>query len=267
MKKTIGIPPRLDCLPLKRWMRETGLFEVHEAPMAEIAMKFRKRELAAAFVSPIEYARESSEYRILPGFAVSSRAGITLFFKEGLHTIDSMAADPANLSEIVLTKIVLAEEFDTSPPIIPAIASLKTLLSKADSALLTGDAGVREKSGDKHSIDVTEIWSDMVNLPYVHGFLCAREGALTVAESNALAVNEWQEINYEPTLSDLPPDHRGGEQLDRAREYLDQCSFVLNQEVEEGLMEFLRYAHYHGIIADIPLIQLYTAEDGSLSPN
>ncbi len=261
MKTKIGVPSGISCLPLRRWIDGRSSFEVHGGSIVDLAAKFRNRELDAAFVSPIEYARESSEYRILPGFALSSRSGITLHFREGLRTIGTMAADPAGISEIVLARIVLAEEFETAPPIVPSTgARLHDLLKKADSVLLTGDARLREKFEDPNSIDITEIWSDMVNLPYVHGILCARDGAVTPEALKDLASQDWDGILDEVADSDFSAALHGDEQVARAREFLGQCSFGWTTEAEEGLSEFLRYAHYHGMIPDIPQLQPYSPE-------
>jgi predicted solute-binding protein len=260
MKAKIGIPSTLSCLPLKRWLAGTRSFEVHEAPVVEIATRFRKRDLHAAFVSPIEFARESSEYRILPGFALSGRSGIALHFREGLRKIGTMAANPADVSEIVLARIVLAEEFETAPPIVPSAGGrLQTLLAKADSVLLTGDSRLRELSRDPHSIDIAEIWSDIVDLPYVYGILCTREGLFPADALSELTSQDWESLPRELVDEDLQAELRGEGQVARINEFLDECSYALSNEAEEGLMEFLRYAHYHGMIADIPLLQPYSS--------
>jgi predicted solute-binding protein len=265
MKAKIGIPSTLSCLPLKRWLAGTRSFEIQESSVVEIATLFRKRDLQAAFVSPIEFARGSSEYRILPGFALSARFGIALHFREGLRKIGTMAANPADISEIVLARIVLAEEFETAPPIVPSAGGrLQALLAKTDSVLLTGDSRLRELSRDPHSIDIAEIWSDMVDLPYVYGVLCAREGLFPADALSELTSQDWEALSRDVAEEDIPAELRGEGQIVRVNEFLDECSYALSNEAEEGLMEFLRYAHYHGMIADIPLLQPYSSGSGDI---
>jgi predicted solute-binding protein len=258
MKTKIGVPGRITCLPLRRWLNQSLSYDLHPGYMADHAMMLRRRELDAAFVSPLEYARESSEYRILPGFALSSRSGISLHFHEGLKQIGTMAANPADISEIVLARIVLAEEFEAAPPIVPLAGDdLPAMLRKADSALVTGDAQFLQSRDESHSLDIAEAWSEMVDLPYVHGILCAREGAVPPEAINELARHDWNNVSTRVASSDLP----GGGDAGRADVYLRQYSFALTDEAEEGLMEFLRYAHYHGIIPDVPLLRLYPNGD------
>ncbi|MCZ6775533.1 MAG: hypothetical protein O7D34_03630 [Ignavibacteria bacterium] len=64
--------------------------------MTSNALELRKHELHAAFVSPIDYARESSDYRIVPGIAVSSRQAIDLHFRESIRTINTLAVELAD---------------------------------------------------------------------------------------------------------------------------------------------------------------------------
>ena len=268
MKTRIGVPTHSSSLPLRRWLGQTSAFELHRGSIPEIAAKLRRRDLEAAFVSPIEYARESSEYRILPGFALSSRSGIILHFQEGLKRITSMAANPADASEIVLARIVLAEEFETSPPIVPLTEThLAGLLKRADSALLTGDACFLQETDAYHSLDIAEAWSEMVDLPYVHGVLCAREGAVPVEAVLELASHKWSMERATVTEADLPADPGGSETVRQATAHLRRYSFALDEESEEGLIEFLRYAHYHGMIPDIPAFQSYPMGDEADNEN
>jgi predicted solute-binding protein len=257
MKAKIGIPPDMACLPLRRWLGRASSFELFTGPRADIAYKLRRRDLDAAFVSPLEYARESSEYRVLPGFALSSRSGIELHFHEGLKRITAIAANPADAAEIVLARIVLAEEFDTNPPIVPVqVTDLPAMLGKADAALLTGEELFAQEESDYHILDIAEAWSEMVDLPYVHGILCAREDSVTPEAVGELAVQDW--VNIPATVSGT--DIMGKETAARANTLLSHYSFSLTDEVEEGVVEYLRYAHYHGFIPDIPLFRLYQTD-------
>src|SRR5262245_29595935 len=205
MKTKIGIPSTMYCLPLVTALGSETKLDLEVAAFPDLAQKLRQGDINAAFVSPIEYARESSEYRIIPALAISSRAGVGLYCRKGLRDISTVAADPAFVSEIVLARIVLAEEFERVPAIVPMVGSLDQMLARADSALVAGDALPLSLKTNPDCIDLAELWSEMVDLPFVHGFLAAREGALDremVQEICALCTREnigrWRESMSNP---------------------------------------------------------------------
>jgi predicted solute-binding protein len=238
-------------------LRHDTTFTVELATPFEIAHWLRKGDIQAAFVSPIEYARESSEYRIVPGPAIASRTGVRLHFRRGVQDIKTMAADPSLIADLVLAKIVLAEEFELSPAIIPLHhPSLDQMLLRGDSALVSGDAIMTASSEEHGSVDLAELWSEITDLPYVHGFFCAREESLSDREMKRMAKvgRESREI-----LRLLLRENRQGisdEELAQ-RDYLGRFSYELTSIEEEAVKEFIYYAHCHGSLADIPSLRFY----------
>ena len=68
--KHFGIPPHLYCLPVVHDLQmDAGIDVLVDVP-TRIAIKMRERELEGAFLTPIDYARESSDYCIIPNVAV-----------------------------------------------------------------------------------------------------------------------------------------------------------------------------------------------------
>ncbi|MDH4068791.1 MAG: hypothetical protein OEV30_00050 [Ignavibacteria bacterium] len=252
MKTRIAIPDTPHCIPLIHLLEEIDSFAVARGTTDAVARMLRRREVDVAFVSPMEYARESSEYRILPGYSVSSLSGIKLCFREGLRTIRSLAADPSRISEIVLAQIVLREEFESRPSIVPIVdAAVDTMLEKAEGALwLPGQTG---QTPPPAALDLVEAWGEMVQLPYVHGVLCVREdfpasdGRAYLLESDL--VEEVRRVEY---LLPGPPE---------LLTILEGCEYALDEPAREGIAEFLRYAHYHGMIRDVPSVRMYSAPD------
>src|SRR5207247_287926 len=117
-RKRLGINSDLYCSPVFYRLADEPAFECTVDLVARNAIKLRVHDLEAAFLSPIDYAREGSEYCIVPNVAVSSRTPsdtIVLHFKEGLHTINTLAVHPTSTSEVVLGSILLSERFDVRP--------------------------------------------------------------------------------------------------------------------------------------------------------
>ena len=115
-QKRLGVPSAFYARPLTAHLAERDVFARQVDVPAQHALQLREHELDAAFLTPIDYARDSSEYRIVPGVGVSSASAtgsISLIFHDNLHTIRTVAIDPSSVSEIILTKVILAEEYET----------------------------------------------------------------------------------------------------------------------------------------------------------
>jgi predicted solute-binding protein len=255
----IGIPANLYCKPLLDALSGRKGFTLDVSSFPALAHKLRQHDLQTAVVSPIEYARESSEYRIVASWGISSRSGIALHVKKGLKTIRTIAADPSFAAELVLARIVLAEEFEIIPAIVPMRGSVDEMLTRADAAMAAGDAFPRESEQHPDGIDIVELWSEMLDLPYVHGVLVAREGDLPTDDFLRLRA-ATSVLTSHSGHEEQPARLFSAALTDAEMKYLEQFSYVLTEESEDGLQEFLHYAHYHGILPDIPSIRYYLSE-------
>jgi chorismate dehydratase len=268
--KRLGVVDALYCQPLFYDLAGVkGFVPVTDVP-ARNALHLRARELDAAFLTPIDYARESSDYRIVPGIGVASQQGsgtVCIFFKDNLHTISSVAIDPSSISEIVLSRIILAEEFDLNPSFIPAQGTLDELLHKADAAVLSGDACLTVAEAHPNQLDLVEAWNDLTGLPYVHGFWCGREGALDQQDVERLQASVEHNLSSPNDFARVLHAHARSASFPLAfyRSYLDAFSYQLTEEDIAGLGEFIRYAYYHSVLPDVAEINFYRFDEDSPS--
>ncbi len=259
----IGIPADISCRPFRDALRSAGGFEIVLDAPASLARRLEHRELNGALLSPIDFARNASEYLIVPGSAVSSQSGnesIVIHFREGVKAVRTLAVQPVSASDIILAKILLAERFDIEPRIMPLTGSLDAMLARADAALLAGDAALGSALERPEALDLVEEWIAATDLPYVHGFWCAREKMLTDDERTVLG-------GLGSRVADPAPESGGPSPL-------DLFSYDFPENVQEGIREFLRYAYYHGILPDVPDLRFFGSEDEEepglpplLSPN
>jgi chorismate dehydratase len=260
-KKRLGIPGALFLSPLTTTLRRREGFMLTVDAPARNALRLRGHDLDAALLSPIDFAREGSLYRVVPGVAASSQSAnsaITLHFREGLHDIATLAADPAVTSEIVLAKIILAEEFDVSPKIVPFQGPLDAMLGKADAALLAGDASLRETAVRHNVVDLVEAWGEMTDLPFAHCFWCAREEDLTEEEAKTLRqAGEEGTSLIDEIAADASSHAHSSIPVAALKAHLETFSYDFSDEAQEGLKEFLRYAYYHAILPDVPDIRWF----------
>ncbi|MEK7251159.1 MAG: MqnA/MqnD/SBP family protein [Bacteroidota bacterium] len=260
--KLLGIPTQLFTKPLTQPLRTATRFQLVHESRPTIAKQLRDHELAAALLSPLDYARDSSDYRIVPNVAVVSHDGngsIIVRFREGVKNISTVAVDPSFASEIILTKIILSEQFDIEPGILPMIASLDVMLQKADAALLVGDVAFRHREDSEDIIDIIEEWNEMTGLAYVHALWCGRGGDL--------AMEDIQRIQDAGTkgvagISDIAMEF-SKDVRDAVQQYLESFSYTMRDEAKEGLARFMKYLYCHGITPDVSELNFYSTEEAN----
>jgi len=261
-RKRLGIPPHLYAVPLTGARGAEPSYDwVVDAP-ARNAITLREGGLALALLTPIDYARESSLYYIVRGVAVASRGGdesISLLFREGLHRLNTLAIDPSSASEIILARIILAEQFNLRPTLVPYQGDPAGALKSADAVLVSGDIALRMVWEKGDTLDLVEEWVEMTSLPYVHGIWCGREHAAGADDcARLLQLSAEGRADFDALSEEAARAQRlGAMDAVRIREYLEQLTFDATGEVEEGLREFIRYAYYHGVLPDIADLQYY----------
>jgi chorismate dehydratase len=173
---------------------------------------------------------------------------VRLHFRSGLRSITRLAVDPSSSAEIVLARILLAEEFESRPEIMPHGGPLKAMLSEADAALVVGGtaSGESEPGSTSRSLDLVEAWQELTDLPYVYGLWCAYERALSEADARRIqeahqrAQTEADHLRAESPAHPLAAYHYSGQ-----------------ARVEESVRELLHYVYYHGILPDVPELEYY----------
>ncbi len=263
-RKRLGVPTDLCIRPLVAHLgrpSHEAQFDRHVDVPARLALGMRAQRLDAALLTPIDFAREYAGYEIVPGVGVASAQGtgtISLIFREEpLHTVSTVAVDPSSTSEIILAKILLAEEYDVRPQFVPSSGSVADQLERAEAVLLVGDVSLREAERHPNRVDLVEAWVDLVNVPYVHGIWCAQTGTLSTDHLQALVDAAHSGVaSLDALAADIAPDQFPPHTHALLADYLHMFSYTLSDDDLEGMREFLRYAFYHGVIPDVPDLTL-----------
>ncbi len=242
MPKNLGIISQSYAQPLFNGLRQRDdLFHLIEDLPTQLAIKLREKKLDGAFLSPIDYAKDYSMYRIIPEVGVVSQCEsntIYLFFRENIRKLETLAVDPNFSSEIVLASIVLSEKFGIKPKLIPFIKNITDALQKVDALLVVGDEAIKLKE-NKNKIDLVDEWDDITELPFVHGIWVSRENTLNEEEKKIL-ISAGSEI----VIKNTPAVYKN-------------VSYQLDDFAIEALTEFFRMAYYHGILKDIPDVKFF----------
>jgi predicted solute-binding protein len=262
----LGTWPSLAFRPLREGLDRERQVALLEHPPAHAAFKLRDREVDIAFLSPIDYARDSSTLQIVPEAGLWSPSGgsaVTVHFGAGAQDVATLAVDPAYASEVILAKIILSEEFDIDPQIVPVAGGLETMLGRADAALLVGDEALRESASRADALDLIESWVQLTGLPYVHGVWCARARDQRPEQVERLQRARREGVDHLESIAQRAAEtgEFPGFTADHLQEYLERFSYDFPEEAVEGLKEFHHYAYYHAVLPDIPEITLFTGED------
>jgi predicted solute-binding protein len=256
MAKRLGIVPHLYAQPLVHGLKYQrnaaagNVFEYVEDQYAQLALQLRQGKLDGAFLSPIEYAKEYRESRIIPRIGVVSEGesqSVLLVFNEQIRKLQTVAVDPAFPSEIVLTNIVLKEKYDTTPQFIPITGTIDEAFTKAD-AVLAVDREAFAVRGIRNKLDLVDEWFDLTEMSFVHGMWVVRENALTTDDVNGL-------------IASVQPAEALHEVDSEGKEYLGNFRYELDDEAVASLNEFFRMAYYHGILTDIPDVRTVSLEN------
>jgi chorismate dehydratase len=225
------------------------------------ALRLKSRELDVALLTPVDYARNSNEYLIVPNICVSSTAShsVLLHLREGLRKMNTIAVDIGLTSELVLAKILLSEKYDTDPQFIPMTPDISTMLAKADAALLVGGPALFSSLDTTRTIDLVEEWNDLTDLPYVNALWLSHRDSLTPGIVHSLKHSCEAGIRH---LKDIAIVASEEEQVTRkeCESYLSSFSFGLDEEAIESISEFYRYAFYYGVLGEVPEVKLHPEE-------
>jgi predicted solute-binding protein len=253
MNKRLGIIRHQYAQPLFHLLKseDKHSFDFVEDVPAKLAYALRQKHLDGAFLSPIDYAKDYAMYRIIPQLCAASFGEsntVSLLFNQNLREIKSIAVDATSSSEIVLAQLILREKYDRTAQIIPFSGSAEEAMKKSDAVLLIGDTSATLRQ--ENALDLVEEWSDLTELPFIHGLWVAREDSLNKEEMQIMIDAGREGIsNLEPTLDE---DVRG---------YLLNFKYELDDESIASLTEFFRMAYYHGILKDIPDVKFHTVEN------
>jgi predicted solute-binding protein len=270
MKRPLGIHQALYLKPLLYGLSGSdSRFDIHEDLPAQLAVKFRERippfEAGFAFLSPLDYARHGSEYRIIPGLSVSSNSRtntIQLYIKHQIHKIHTLAVDVRCTREIILAKIILLEKYTdlTSEQVpiqyLPMLPDVTAMLEKADAALVVNFAPKPISGHDQFSIDLVDEWFDLTELPFLHGFWVGRDEDISSADIQTLLRARDQGFLHHSDLA-VEETSRLSIPEEIVEDYFESFSYEFGEDQEASLSEFSRYAYYHGVIPDVPDINFF----------
>ncbi len=232
-------------------------FTLRYSSLVENAQLLTAGEADIALISPIDYAKNSMEWEILPGLGIASY-GVTgaakLLFKKGLINISIIASDLRFPTEMVISQLVFLEKTGDKPQFIAHGVQPGIIPEKTDAVLLVGDDALPVKTFQEGVFDISEEWNDIVELPLVHAVFAAKRD--TISPTTA-AVLMQAHAYYSEHKNEIIQDLSGARGIDHERLNIhlnEELRYTLDELDTDGMKEIFRHCFFHTMLDEIPEI-------------
>jgi chorismate dehydratase len=268
----LGYIDYLNCLPVYYGI-EQGIIDlpvaVKKGTPARMNRMFADGLLDIAPISSIGYAQSASRSVVLPDLSISADgrvASILLFTKRGLRELDGrpVALTSTSATSVVLTKVLLQEQYGARPRYVVMDPDLDAMLREADAALMIGDDALLARQSHPHlpCFDLGQEWKELTGLPMVFALWVAdRAFAERNPEGVRLAarlLGQSQAYSW-AHRSELIDEAMRRRNLPRAviEEYFSLIRHELTDRYREGLRLFLETAWRLGELDRVPELAVW----------
>jgi len=261
-KIRVGIVNFLNSKPLA-W----GFLKGHHAdlfapsfhPPSMVARLLAQGNLDIGLIPSIEVQRIPN-LRVLPDMCVAAHhevRSVLLVSRVPVEEIRRVALDTNSRTSATLVRILLKERWGLNPEYLHERPDPERMLAEADAALVIGDPALRVDRDRYQIIDLAAEWNTLTGLPFVFAVWAARPEV----EIPDLPFYFKSSLRYGLSSMDTLVRESAAEmELDSSevRSYLNEnLAFFLRKEEIQGLEEFYRRAHEHGLILEPRPIQFW----------
>jgi chorismate dehydratase len=261
-KLRVGIVNFLNSKPLA-WGFLKGhhadLFAPSYHPPALVARLLGQGNLDIGLIPSIEVQRIPN-LRVLPDMCVAARhevRSVLLVSRGPVEEIRRVALDQNSRTSATLVRILLRERYGLDPEYLHERPDPERMLGEADAALIIGDPALHVDRERYNIIDLAAEWHELTGLPFVFAVWAVRPEV----EIPDLPFYFKSSLRYGlSSLDTLVRESAAELNLDTSevRSYLtENLSFFLRREEIEGLEEFYRRAHAHGLILEPKPLDLW----------
>jgi len=254
-KLRVGIVNFLNSKPLA-W----GFLKGHHAdlfaptyhPPAMVARMLGQGSLDVGLIPSIEVQR-IPQLRILPDMCIAAQhevRSVLLVSRCPPEEIRRVALDQNSRTSVALLRLLLRDRWGVDPEYLHDRPDPERMLAEADAALLIGDPALKVDR-DRYLVhDLAGEWYALTGLPFVFAVWAVRPEV----ELPDLPFYFKSSLRYGLSSLDTLVRESAAElnlETSEVREYLtENLSFFLRQDEIEGLEEFYRRAHSHGLILE-----------------
>jgi chorismate dehydratase len=261
----IGAVGYLNARPLVYGLEHSPRFSLRFDVPARCADLLHAGDIDLGLIPSIEYLRGPQSYGIVPDLAVASNgpvASVALYTRKEPRDMRSIALDTTSRTSVALTRVVAKHAFKIDPELIPMAPGLRTMLDRADGALIIGDTAlfVDHAAAGARKIDLGELWTEATGLPFVYAFWAGRPHVVDPDDVAILRrARDAGVANVDRIAAACVPDDPARQAV--VERYLrNNIRYALDGAAEEGLRTFYRYAAELGLVGFDGELRFYHAE-------
>jgi chorismate dehydratase len=200
---------------------------------------------------PIIGTQLNSEIRAIKGLGIAAMhrtESVYLFATKPLDRIKTVLSDPASLTSVLLSKVILHEKYSNDPQFLTgSTENIHDVLRLFDATLIIGDDAILTDKTDYDHYDLATEWYSITGFPFVFAVWAANR-SLSDQERDTFhtayqhATENWESI-YDSAARMLAVDIPF-----LKRYYNDNLRYHLTRSDYEGLLRFLTLAADFGYL-------------------
>lgn len=210
------------------------------------AERVARSEIDIGLVPVVEIARQA--LATVPGVGITCLGAvrsILLFSRVPWKKIRSLAADAGSRTSVELARIILRERFGVRPQISTYQPRLEEMLSRADAALIIGDAALRLDLSHVpfEHFDLGAEWLELTGLPFVFAAWAGKPG-IPLDSLSEITRGSYEFGKAHLTEIATQEHENRGISWELAELYLrHHIRFELGKNEQQGLETFFRLAN------------------------
>lgn len=218
---------------------------------ARCAEMLARGEVDAALVPVIEYQR-IPDLLIVPEVCVGSRSAVRSVVLvsrlNNLKKVKTVALDTSSRTSVALVKIIFREFLNFEPEWHHAEPDLKSMLQKADAALIIGDPAMKIPHDQFRIFDLATLWHEFTGFGFVFAMWMARkDSAEKVRSIDFVTARNEGLANLDRVIADYV--HPIDLSRDELTKYLtENVVFTAGEEMMNGLWRYFALAEKHELI-------------------
>ncbi len=259
----VGSVPYLNAVPLTWALHKIGFRGtlVFGTP-AQLSSWMEQGKIDAGLIPVAEYLRGVGS-GIVTGVSLAADGAVRsvlLVSKVPLFQLETVAVDKGSRSSVMLLKVILAERYGNVPVLFPMEPDLEAMLSRADAALLIGDAALSAQIQPRWQvIDLGQAWKELTGLPFVFAAWVLREGVNETELAGWLVRSKVEGLR---NIDAIVVEESRKRNLDASfvRRYLTECiRYDLTESHIESIQTFNRLCVKHRLLPAIRSVRLIEA--------
>jgi chorismate dehydratase len=225
---------------------------------ARCAAMLANDEVDVALVPVIEYQRIPN-VALVPDVCVGSRTAVRSVVlvtrRNNLKKVERVALDNSSRTSAALVKIIFREFLGFEPEWEDAQPDLKSMLARADAALIIGDPAMKIPRDQFRVFDLASLWHEFTGYGFVFAMWMARANKSAEIRMIDFAAARDEGLAHLDEIAGKNEGHLGLSRDEIKRYLTENIVFRVNDELERGLRLYFDLARKNKLIEEAKALE------------